>query len=211
MMTKTTIHFAAISLAATLALSGAAVADDGGLYEKPLDPNSAFVRVIAPGATSASVQNSAFNKLNDGVSPYVAVAPGDIPVSSSLGESSVKATAGKFYSVVVTKNGATTVIDDMTKNPSKATLSLYNLTEKAAIDLFVPQAGAEAVSDVDSGGSKSVALRAPLAVDLVVRDGDKDIAKLDKVEFKRLAGVTIVVSGEGDQVDAVAVPSTIAR
>ena len=63
------------------------------------------------------------------------------------------------------------------------------------------QAGAEAVSDVDSGGSKSVALRAPLAVDLVVRDGDKDLAKLDKVEFKRLAGVTIVVTGDITQVD----------
>ncbi|MBB5275287.1 alginate O-acetyltransferase complex protein AlgF [Rhizobium rosettiformans] len=211
MMTKTPIRFAAASLAAGLAFSTAAFADDGGLYEKPLDPNSAFVRVIAPGATTATVQNSAFNQLDDGVSPYVAVAPGQIPVSSSLGEGSVDATAGKFYSVIVTKDGATTMVDDMTKNPSKATLSLYNLTEKAAIDLFVPQAGAEAVSDVDSGGSKSVALRAPLAVDLVVRDGDKDLAKLDKIEFKRLAGVTIVVTGEGDKVDAVAVPSTIAR
>ena len=211
MMTKTPIRFAAASLAAGLAFSTAAFADDGGLYEKPLDPNSAFVRVIAPGATTATVQNSAFNQLDDGVSPYVAVAPGQIPVSSSLGEGSVEATAGKFYSVIVTKDGATTMVDDMTKNPSKATLSLYNLTEKAAIDLFVPQAGAEAVSDVDSGGPKSVALRAPLAVDLVVRDGDKDLAKLDKVEFKRLAGVTIVVTGEGDKVDAVAVPSTIAR
>ncbi len=211
MITKTPIRFAAASLAAGLAFSTAAFADDGGLYEKPLDPNSAFVRVIAPGATTATVQNSAFNQLDDGVSPYVAVAPGQIPVSSSLGEGSVEATAGKFYSVIVTKDGATTMVDDMTKNPSKATLSLYNLTEKAAIDLFVPQAGAEAVSDVDSGGSKSVALRAPLAVDLVVRDGDKDLAKLDKVEFKRLAGVTIVVTGEGDKVDAVAVPSTIAR
>lgn len=211
MMTKTPIRFAAASLAAGLAFSTAAFADDGGLYEKPLDPNSAFVRVIAPGATTATVQNSAFNQLDDGVSPYVAVAPGQIPVSSSLGEGSVDATAGKFYSVIVTKDGATTMVDDMTKNPSKATLSLYNLTEKAAIDLFVPQAGAEAVSDVDSGGSKSMALRAPLAVDLVVRDGDKDLAKLDKVEFKRLAGVTIVVTGEGDKVDAVAVPSTIAR
>jgi alginate O-acetyltransferase complex protein AlgF len=211
MMTKTPIHFAIASLAASITLSSAALANDGGLYEKPLDPNSAFVRVIAPGATSASVQNSAFNNLEDGVSPYVAVAPGEIPVTSSLGQSTVKASAGKFYSVVVTKDGATTLVDDMTKNPSKATLSLYNLTEKAAIDVFVPQAGAEAVSDVDSGGSKSVALRAPLAVDLVVRDGDKDLAKLDKVEFKRLAGVTIVVTGEGDKVDAVAVPSTIAR
>lgn len=211
MITKTPIRFAALSLAASLAFASTAFADDGGLYEKPLDPNSAFVRVIAPGATSASIQNSAFNQLEDGVSPYVAVAPGDIPVSSSFGKGSVQASAGKFYTVIATKNGTTTMVDDMTKNPSKATLSLYNLTEKAAIDLFVPQAGAEAVSDVDSGGSKSVALRAPLAVDLVVRDGDKDLAKLDKVEFKRLAGITIVVTGEGDKVDAVAVPSTIAR
>ncbi len=83
-------------------------------------------------------------------------------MTSSLGQSTVKASAGKFYSVVVTKDGATTLVDDMTKNPSKATLSLYNLTEKAAIDVFVPQSGAEAVSDVDSGGSKSVALRGAL-------------------------------------------------
>ncbi len=52
---------------------------------------------------------------------------------------------------------------------------------------------------------QSVALRAPLNVDLVVREGDKEIAKLDKVEFKRLAGVTVVVTGAGDKVGAVAV------
>ncbi len=48
MMTKTSIHFAIASFAASLTLSSVALADDGGLYEKPLDPNSAFVRVIAP-------------------------------------------------------------------------------------------------------------------------------------------------------------------
>ncbi|MDH4440503.1 MAG: alginate O-acetyltransferase AlgF, partial [Rhizobium sp.] len=146
-----------------------------------------------------------------GVSPYVAVAPGDITVSASSGQGNVTAAAGKFYSAILTDSGVVTIEDDMTKNPSKATLSLYNLTEKAAIDLFVPQAGADAVSDVDSGASKSVALRAPLNVDLVVRDGDKEIAKLDKVEFKRLAGVTVVVTGTGENVAAVAVPSTISR
>lgn len=199
------------SVAATLAFSVPAHADDGGLYAKPLDPNSAFVRVIAPGASNATVGSSSFNQLENGVSPYVAVAPGDIAVTASAGQGSVKAAAGKFYSAILTEGDVVTIEDDMTKNPSKATLSLYNLTEKADIDLFVPQAGAEAVSDVDSGTSKSVALRAPLNVDLVVREGDKEIAKLDKVEFKRLAGVTVVVTGAGDKVGAVAVPSTISR
>lgn len=199
------------AIAATLTLSAQAQADDGGLYAKPLDPNSAFVRVIAPGASSATVSSNSFSQLSDGVSPYVAVAPGDIAVTASGGQGSVKAAAGKFYSAILTETGLVTIEDDMTKNPAKATLSLYNLTEKADIDLFVPQAGAEAVSDVDSGTSKSVALRAPLNVDLVVREGDKEIAKLDKVEFKRLAGVTVVVTGSGDTVAAVAVPSTISR
>ena len=199
------------SVAAALAFGEVARADDGGLYGKPLDPNSAFVRVISPGSAIASVSSSSFSQLADGVSPYVAVEPGEIAVSASSGQGNVSAAAGKFYSAIFTDNGVVTIEDDMTKNPSKATLSLYNLTEKADIDLFVPQAGAEAVSDVDSGASKSVALRAPLNVDLVVREGDKEIAKLDKVEFKRLAGVTVVVTGTGDKVDAIAVPSTISR
>jgi Alginate O-acetyl transferase AlgF len=211
MKTFNTPILALASVAATLAFGAQARADDGGLYAKPLDPNSAFVRVIAPGASSATVSSSSFNQLADGVSPYVAVAPGDIAVAASGGQGSVKAAAGKFYSAILTDSGVVTIEDDMTKNPAKATLSLYNLTEKADIDLFVPQAGADAVSDVNSGASKSVALRAPLNVDLVVREGDKEIAKLDKVEFKRLAGVTVVVTGTGDKVDAIAVPSTISR
>lgn len=211
MMTKNHLNLALVSMAASLAFAHPSLADDGGLYEKPIDPNSAFVRVIAPGSSIASVKNSSFSQLNDGVSPYVAVAPGDISVSSSFRQASVEAAAGKFYSAVITQDGVVTVEDDMTKNPAKATLTLYNLTEKAALDLFVPQAGADAVSDVDSGSSKSVSLRAPLKVDLVVRDGEKQVAKIDAVEFKRLAGVTIVVTGTGDDVTAVAVPSTIAR
>ncbi len=211
MMTKTHYSLSIVSVAAILVARQPALADDGGLYAKPIDPNAAFVRVIAPGSSIASVKNSSFDELTDGVSPYVAVAPGDISVSSSFRQTSVSARAGKFYSAVLTAAGDVTVEDDMTKNPSKATLTLYNLTEKADLDLFVPQAGGDAVSDVDSGASKSVALRAPLKVDLIVREGEKELAKIDMVEFKRLAGVTIVVTGTGDRITAVAVPSTIAR
>lgn len=211
MKTKNLLTLSAMGLLALLPLSTVATADDGGLYEKPLDPNSAFVRVIAPQSSSASVNNSAFDQLKAGVSPYVAVAPGEIAVAAGNGEGKVTAEAGKFYSAVLAEGKMVTIEDDMTKNPAKATLTLYNLTERKDLDVFVPQAGANAVTDVESGGSKSVALRAPLNVDLVVREGDAELAKLDKVEFKRLAGVTIVVTGAGEQVSAVAVPSTIAR
>jgi hypothetical protein len=200
-----------VFVAPFLAAAQPAAADDGALYAKPIDPQSAFVRVIAPGSSIASVKSSSFNQLTGGVSPYVAVAPGDVSVSSSFGQTNVAAKAGKFYSAVLTATGDVTVEDDMTKNPAKATLTFYNLTERPELDLFVPQAGADAVSDVTSGASKSVALRAPLNVDLVVREGEKELAKIGKVEFKRLAGVAIIVTGTGDAITAVAVPSTIAR
>jgi hypothetical protein len=200
-----------IGVAALLAVGQPAVADDGALYAKPIDPKAAFVRVIAPGSSIASVKSSSFNQLTGGVSPYVAVTPGEVSVSSSFGQANVSAKAGKFYSAVLTATGETTVEDDMTKNPAKATLTLYNLTERAQLDLFVPQAGADAVSDVTRGASKSVALRAPLDLDLVVRDGETELARIGKVEFKRLAGIAVVVTGSGDTINAIAVPSTIAR
>ncbi|MGL3606812.1 alginate O-acetyltransferase AlgF [Rhizobium sp. G187] len=211
MKTTNLLTLSAMSLLALFPLATVTMADDGGLYEKPLDPNSAFVRVIAPKSSTASVNSSAFDQLKSGVSPYVAVAPGEISVSAGTGEGKVAAEAGKFYSAVLADGKMVTIEDDMTKNPAKATLTLYNLTERADLDVFVPQAGADALSDVGSGGSKSVALRAPLNVDLVVREGDAELAKLDKVEFKRLAGVTVIVTGTGNDVSAVAVPSTIAR
>ncbi|MDW5315905.1 alginate O-acetyltransferase AlgF [Rhizobium sp. PL01] len=200
-----------IGVAALLAVGHPAVADDGALYAKPIDPKAAFVRVIAPGSSIASVKSSSFNQLTGGVSPYVAVTPGEVSVSSSFGQANVSAKAGKFYSAVLTATGETTVEDDMTKNPAKATLTLYNLTERAQLDLFVPQAGADAVSDVTRGASKSVALRAPLDLDLVVRDGETELARIGKVEFKRLAGIAVVVTETGDTINAIAVPSTIAR
>ena len=50
-----------------------------------------------------------FSQLNDGVSPYVAVAPGDIAVSSSFRQASVEAAAGKFYSAILTETGVVTI------------------------------------------------------------------------------------------------------
>jgi alginate O-acetyltransferase complex protein AlgF len=149
--------------------------------------------------------------LTDGVSPYVAVDPGDISVSSSLTNAKVEAGAGKFYTAILTQDGTKTVVDDMSKNPAKASLTLYNLSDAADAAVFVPQAKSEAISKVEMGGSKTVALRAPLKLDLVVKASGKDVADLQTVEFKRGSGITVVLTGSGDKLSAIAVPSTIAR
>ncbi|MCQ2005929.1 alginate O-acetyltransferase AlgF [Rhizobium sp. NRK18] len=208
---KTILALGASAIFSITALVGAASAQDAGLYAKPIDPNSAFVRVISPGSSIASVKGSSFSGLTDGVSPYVAVDPGDINVSSSLTNAKVEAGAGKFYTAILTQDGTKTVVDDMSKNPAKASLTLYNLSDAADASVFVPQAKSEAISKVEMGGSKSVALRAPLKLDLVVKASGKDVADLKTVEFKRGSGITVIVTGSGDKLSAVAVPSTIAR
>jgi alginate O-acetyltransferase complex protein AlgF len=208
---KTILALGASAIFSITALAGTASAQDAGLYAKPIDPNSAFVRVISPGSSIASVKGSSFSGLTDGVSPYVAVDPGDINVSSSLTNAKVEAGAGKFYTAILTQDGTKTVVDDMSKNPAKASLTLYNLSDAADAAVFVPQAKSEAISKVEMGGSKSVALRAPLKLDLVVKASGKDVADLKTVEFKRGSGITVIVTGSGDKLSAVAVPSTIAR
>jgi alginate O-acetyltransferase complex protein AlgF len=208
---KTILALGASAIFSITALAGTASAQDAGLYAKPIDPNSAFVRVISPGSSIASVKGSSFSGLTDGVSPYVAVDPGDISVSSSLTNAKVEAGAGKFYTAILTQDGTKTVVDDMSKNPAKASLTLYNLSDAADAAVFVPQAKSEAISKVEMGGSKTVALRAPLKLDLVVKASGKDVADLQTVEFKRGSGITVVLTGSGDKLSAIAVPSTIAR
>ncbi|MGR6467338.1 alginate O-acetyltransferase AlgF [Rhizobium sp. PAMB 3182] len=208
---KTILALGASAIFSLTAIVGTASAQDAGLYAKPIDPNSAFVRVISPGSSIASVKGSSFSGLTDGVSPYVAVDPGDISVSSSLTNAKVEAGAGKFYTAILTQDGTKTVVDDMSKNPAKASLTLYNLSDAADAAVFVPQAKSEAISKVEMGGSKTVALRAPLKLDLVVKASGKDVADLHTVEFKRGSGITVVLTGSGDKLSAIAVPSTIAR
>jgi hypothetical protein len=186
-------------------------ADDAALYEKPLDPKAAFVRVIAPGAKMAAVDSKSFSGLDNGVTPYVAVTPGEIPVSSNLAEGKLTASAGKFYTAVLTERGVHTIEDKLTRNPAKANLTLYNLSDSDNLSLFVPQAGADALSGVGAGLAKSVALRAPMTIDLVVRNKEKDLATIKSVELSRNGGVAVVVARLNGTISAVIAPSTIAR
>jgi alginate O-acetyltransferase complex protein AlgF len=200
------IFIGSMSASVTAAFSG-----DDGLYEKQIDPNAAFIRVVMPGSQNASIMGKSVTVLDDGVSAYYSVEPGAIPVSTGIGDTTINVSAGKFYSVVPSKGKPVSVEDDLNTNPAKAILSLYNLGDDSDVDVFVPQAKTEAIKDVGSGNSKSVALKAPLTLDLVVRSNGKDVAKIDQVEFKRLSGVSVIVTGSGDAMKAVALANKIAK
>jgi alginate O-acetyltransferase complex protein AlgF len=205
-----TFAFTSLVLAVASHLSSVLAGDDG-LYEKPLDPNAAFVRIVMPGNASASIMGNQVALQDGGISPYYIVNPGMIAVTTGMGDLTLETTAGKFYSVLPGDGTPASVEDELNTNPAKAILSVYNLSDGRDVDVFVPQAKVEAIKDMDSKASKSVALKAPLTLDLVVRSNGKDMAKIDAVEFKRLSGVSIVVTGSGDAIKAVALANTIAK
>jgi Alginate O-acetyl transferase AlgF len=189
----------------------AAFAGDDGLYEKPLDPNSAFVRIVMPGSTNASIMGKQVAVQEGGVSPYYIVAPGTVAIVTGMGDFNLDATAGKFYSILPGDGKPASVEDELNTNPAKAILSVYNLSDGSDVDVFVPMAKVEAIKDMASNAAKSVALKAPLILDLIVRSNGKDMAQIDAVEFKRLSGVSIVVTGSGDAIKAVVLANKIAK
>lgn len=192
-----------LSIAVLVSLTSSAIADDG-LYEGVFDPNSSFVRVVAPGQAVAAIDGETLRDLELGISKYVNVMPGDIEVVLPDGTVTVQAASSQHYSLLMTEAGETQiVIDEITNSPSKADVSFYNLTELEGIDLYVPQANALAISNVDPIQSRTISIRAPLTLDFELKSGDKVIATISQVELQRGAGVAILLKPNGDDFEAV--------
>ncbi len=200
-----------LTLAVTVALP--AFAQDGGLYEDVPDPNASFVRVVGADLTNAVVQSTTLNDLPSGVSGYVVVnQPGEISITAGVDETKVTVEAGKYYSFVVGADGTSTLVpEDVTASPAQAVITVFNLSDKAMVDLYVPAASAVAVKGVAANSSGSVALKAPLTLDFEVREGDTVLASLAGVDLARRAGIAVVFSGSGGTYQVAMQPSTIAK
>ena len=205
--------FIKASLAAALLLSAAPVfAQDDGLYDAPVDPNSAFVRVLVPGAAVAVVNGTTIDNVTDGLSAYVNVQPGDIQVSAGDVAGSVTAEPGAYYTYASTASGEPLVVTDQPANdPSKATVYFYNLSDKPSVDLFVPSAKVKALEGVAGDSAKSVALKAPLTLDFEVQADGATVAQVAALDLKRRGGVSIVFSGSGGNYTATAVENAFFR
>lgn len=204
---------ALFSLTIGLMVAMPALAQDGGLYEDVPDPNASFVRVVGANLTSAVVQNTAFNDLSSGVSGYVVVnQPGEISITAGIDETKVTVEAGKYYSFVVGADGTKSLVpENISSSPAQAVVTVFNLSDKPAVDLFVPAASAVAVKAVALNSSASVALKAPLTLDFEVRDGDTVLASLAAVDLQRRAGVAIVFRGSAGAYTVAMTPASLAK
>jgi alginate O-acetyltransferase complex protein AlgF len=194
---------AAIAISATIV--GPSFADDNGLYEDVFAPNSSFVRVLAPGQSLVSINGTTINDIQDGVSAYINVMPGDVTVSLSNGATTLNAQASTHYTVVVTGGEFTgTLVDAISNSPAKSDVSFYNLTDVTTAELYVPLAKAVAIADVNALEGKSVALKAPLTLDFELRTAEGILATVPQVALKRRSGVSIVLTGSDGSYSAIA-------
>jgi len=199
---------------ATLLLASAApvFAQDDGLYDAPVDPNSAFVRVLVPGAAVAVVNGTTVDDVTDGLSAYVNVAPGDIQVSAGDFAGEVTAAPGAYYTYASTAAGQPLLLTDQpASDPSKATVYFYNLSDKPSVNLFVPSAKVNAIEGVAGDTGKSVALKAPLTLDFEVQADGATVATVAALDLKRRGGVSIVFTGSGGNYTATAVENAFFR
>ncbi|WP_108483106.1 alginate O-acetyltransferase AlgF [Oceaniglobus ichthyenteri] len=204
-------RFLALGLA-TLIPTTTSAAGDAGLYQDVFDPQSSFIRVLAPGQGFATVAGTRLSDFEAGLSPYVNVMPGSVAITHAGGTTDLTVAPSSHYTIVL-QTGADPVVlvDDLAMNPAKADVSLYNLSMRDGVDLFVPAARAVALQGVPLSGAKSVALKAPLTLDFELRVGDETLATVGAVALQRRAGVSVVLTGADSQFTAVAVPNTYQR
>lgn len=185
--------FQATVLSAFVPLSSAIAADDG-LYRDVFAPNSSFIRVLAPQQSFATIGATSLKDLNDGISSYVNVMPGDVEVGLSTASTVIPVEPNQHYTLIVPKDGAPVVLIDQIKaNPAKADITLYNYSSQENVALYVPQAKATVLDDVALGAGKSIALKAPLTLDFEIRHADKVLATVSQVELSRKAGLAFVL------------------
>jgi len=194
-----------------LLLAGPALAQDEGLYPEPSSPDAAFLRVHAPSGTAVAVGDQTLQPGEIGFTPYVEVAPGPVTVSVEGQETTVEPAPNTHYTFVAREeDGGKLLADGVTGSPAQADLVFYNLSDLDAVDVFVPSADAMAVEGVASDAEASVALRAPLTLDLQIRNGEDTLAEVSGVELVRSGGTSVVLSGEAGAYEAHAEQNTYA-
>jgi len=192
-------------------LAGSALAQDEGLYPEPSSPDAAFLRVLAPGGAAVAVDDQTLLPGEVGFTPYVEVAPGSVTVSVDGQETTVEPAPNTHYTFVVSgEDGGELLADGVTGSPAQADLVFYNLSDLDGIDVFVPSADALAVEGVAADAEASVALRAPLSLDLQIRNGEDVLAEVSGVELVRSGSTSVVLSGEAGAYEADAEQNTYA-
>ncbi len=200
-------YIAILMLSAFGFSSGAAMAEDEGLYDPAPPSGSAFVRFInadeVPAQPEAKGKKHA--KISTGiVSPYYPVAAGETDLRLGEAKTSQDIEEGAFYTAILKDAGLKVMKDQSPDNPAKAMLAFYNLTDKGDLTLKTDDGKVEiipATGPVESGYRQVNGVEIKAAV----YNGDAKIADAGSVDLKRGKASAVVVTQDGDDFKASAV------
>lgn len=207
-----------LSLLATFVafINPAQAADDTALYDPAPPADSAFVRIInASGATAdVTVGGASYSGVTaPGISSYRIIPQGEQEVKAGDFSKKLTITAGKYYSLALTekdgKKDLASIEDAIIKNPAKAMIYFYNLSDAPTSALHAVKQKADIIADIKPGTSGSREVNA-LTIDVAVNAEGKEIKGFPGVELKRRTGVSFLLSGSGTGKEALMAASDIA-
>lgn len=194
-----------------LSLGAAQVASaQGSLYGPEAPADAAWVRVVNAGAVGGVAV-----RIADGgtrvlalfdATRYALVDPG--PVRLDVGGDAVTLEVGpeSFTTVAATPGGVVVVPDPALRDISRGLLGLVNLTDRAGLDLRVPD-GPTVVAAVPPGAHDAVAVAAA-TTELVVVDGATVVARVEARTFERGVAYAVVVVEAVDGIVAFVLAAT---
>ncbi|RYE87398.1 MAG: hypothetical protein EOP19_04375 [Hyphomicrobiales bacterium] len=197
------------------ALTGPALAAEGGLYDAPPPPDAAFVRVLNAGdagGLDVTVSSASFSVGAGSLTPYEFVTKGSYDAAWASSKLPLSVEAQKFYTIIVPADGseAKVVEDKALANPARAGLYFYNATAKPLqLDAKVNGKQAAIFQDVAPGETAFREVN-PFEVAFVVVDGGTPAIELPATAMVRQQGTSVVAFPAADGVTAIQSINTVA-
>lgn len=190
---------AACSVMAT-GLPVLAADDDAGIYDADVPKDWSFIRIAAsdPAAVAtATIGEKPFKVSADGVSEYVARAPGDYTLLVKGQSTRLPVGQGQYLTILADAGGKEPVVvaDAFTADPAKCALALYNLSD-ALVSLTALAKRSPVIKAVAPMSGVSLEVNA-VAIDLNVEIAGTIIRTFEKTTLKRRSVTSIFVLGNG--------------
>ncbi len=188
-------------------------AGDQGLYDPKPPADAAFVRFINLESATLDISGGgiASKKVaSDSASDFFVVSQGKQTFAYGSKSADMTIEAGKYYTVALSDTKVTVVNDGILVHPAKSMLYFYNFSGQEALTLFAPKQNVVIFKEVKTEAGTSREIN-PLALELSVRQGDKDLATLAPLSLTPRTGYSIIAFPDGKGVKAVVVENVVGK
>ena len=173
-----------------------ALAQDQGIYAPEVPDNYSFVRVVDMAGTegaSGTLSGVSFTTGQSGASDYIAVAPGPSSLVVDAQSWSVQLPEAKILTIAYRAEGEPVVLEDeVSDDPTKATLALYNFgSADAGMSTFLKQ-DVEILPGTAPGSAAYRAINSA-TIPIKILQGDAVIAELPDQTIQRRTIVSYFV------------------